>query len=124
MNTLEQIKHNLQHGLPIDVEETIVAIGELEKERDELKAHCSDAIELINQSLMIMESPHSDNEEYMLKESLHNFLKTPSKQSLAEIEANIIEELIFSWDEDGGIGFVLHAMNRINYLRNQAKDGE
>ena len=63
----------------------------LEKEPDELKAYCENARVLINSSLMLLENPHSLEEEENVQYELHVFLSQTPQQNLAKIEARAIE---------------------------------
>lgn len=47
MNNLNQIKHNLKQGLPIDSEEVLAVIGSLEQERDDLNEAVANLIDLL-----------------------------------------------------------------------------
>lgn len=103
---------------------------QLLKERDELKAHCNTAREIINDTLMMFENPHSLKDEENICTNLHCFLNKLPQQSLANIQADAIEYVLskVTWSEkehgtDGKFYFCVEdLMDEASKLRNKGKE--
>lgn len=120
MNKLDQIKYNLEHGLPIDSEETLSAIRELEQDRDELMAR-------LNESEDVMMMVASADTKLIANKIASDWIDEQPTESLAEIQSKAISNFFIQFEKktywNKSVNDVIREGHEYaNNLRQQAKE--
>jgi hypothetical protein len=95
-------------------------IADLIKERDELKAHCNELLQFISKDIVYV-----SGEQYMVAdgESIQEILSKTPQQSLAEHDANLLQEELNKAIDGAWSGShtIERIQERIKQLREQSK---